>query len=385
MRRVTRNRLLGAGATLLIGLGALRIALPDIIRHRIDARLDAIEGYTGHVDDVDLWLIRGAYAIDGLVIEKEGNEAPVPFVDVARTDLSVQWKSLLHGSFVGEIEMYHPKLNFTNGNSEAEDQAGTGADWRATVREMFPLRINRLGVYDGEIHYADFTSSPSFDLDLRNIQAEAHNLTNSEDLGGTLVATVDATGSPLGLGQFWMHADVDPYTEEPTFDLDMEVKDVPLTGLNPFLNAYGAFDAEAGKAELYTEVACKEGALSGYVKPVLLDARMFVLEEETKEDREGPLRVAWEAVVGLARPLLENPKKDDIAAKVPIHGTLADVDTDPWQAAFSLVGNAYVKALLRRIDYDVSLGSQPKGDARREDRASRREQRRAERKSRDEE
>jgi len=380
----SRKRLLTALAILFVALVTFRIALPGIIKRQLNERLDAMPGYTGHIDDVDLWLVRGAYTIDRIVLQKESTTAPVPFVDVERIDLSIQWRELFRGSVVGQIKAYRPILHFTNGPDATDDQAGTGVDWRQTVQDMFPLQINRFAVYDGEIHFADFSTAPPVDLEIRNIQAEARNLTNSDAFTDTLFATVDATGDPLGLGHFRLHADVDPYSNEPTFDLDLRVFDVELKGLNPFLSAYAGFDAESGTLELATELACKDGHLEGYVKPTLTDARVFNLKEEVVEDREDPARVAWEGIVGVARTLMQNPDEDQIASRIPIEGTLSEMEPKGWPAVFSMLGNAYIKALFAGIDGDVSLEGgviqSASADDRREERREERERRRAERK-----
>ena len=51
---------IGSFVVLLI---ALRIALPYILLRLVNKQLSHIPGYTGHVDDIDVALIRGAYKI----------------------------------------------------------------------------------------------------------------------------------------------------------------------------------------------------------------------------------------------------------------------------------------------------------------------------------
>lgn len=61
---------------LLIGL---RIALPYILLRFVNKELQTIPGYTGHVDDIDVHLIRGAYTIKAIRLDKTGGKIPVPF------------------------------------------------------------------------------------------------------------------------------------------------------------------------------------------------------------------------------------------------------------------------------------------------------------------
>lgn len=51
---------LGSFLVVLIGL---RLALPYILLNYVNKQLTKIDGYTGHVDDIDVALYRGAYTI----------------------------------------------------------------------------------------------------------------------------------------------------------------------------------------------------------------------------------------------------------------------------------------------------------------------------------
>ncbi|WP_276497114.1 hypothetical protein [Pontibacter litorisediminis] len=83
--------MLAAFAVLL--LIALRLALPYLVKDYVNRTLEGLPGYTGHVADIDLHLYRGAYAIDGLVLEEEGGNPDHPFLRIPRTDLSIVGRS----------------------------------------------------------------------------------------------------------------------------------------------------------------------------------------------------------------------------------------------------------------------------------------------------
>jgi hypothetical protein len=137
----------------IVVLVGLRIALPFIVKNYVNKTLNGLEGYRGHIHDVDINLWRGAYEIEGIVVEKMNGEAPVPFVSASVLDLSVEWSALFDGSFVGEIEFNDLKVNFVQGPSDKDSQAGGGNDFAQTVEDLFPLRINRFDVNNGEVHF----------------------------------------------------------------------------------------------------------------------------------------------------------------------------------------------------------------------------------------
>ena len=53
---------------IIVGLIVFRLLLPTIVKNYLNKTLADMGEYSGHVNDVDIWLIRGAYVINGLEI-----------------------------------------------------------------------------------------------------------------------------------------------------------------------------------------------------------------------------------------------------------------------------------------------------------------------------
>jgi hypothetical protein len=100
---------------------------------------------------------------------------------------------------------------------------------------------------------------------------------------------------------------------------------------------------------LYTEIAAKDGGFSGYVKPIIRD-----LEIEDKKTRTF-LRKLWAHVVAAADTVLSNPKKDQVATKVPLEGKFGEADADLLAAVGGLLKNAFIKALTPSLDNTVRM------------------------------
>ena len=110
----------------LIVLGSLiliRIALPYVLLHFANNRLAHMKGYNGHIADLDLALLRGAYRIDRFHLEKVDTITfeETPFIAAHIIDLSVDWRALLDGGLVGELVIDQPKLRFTKDKAEPVD------------------------------------------------------------------------------------------------------------------------------------------------------------------------------------------------------------------------------------------------------------------------
>src|SRR5687768_12673668 len=91
---------LGVLVILLVGL---RLALPSLVQRYVNEKLDELPDYDGHIGDVDIHLIRGAYSIDDVDIEKTTGSVPVPFFSARKVDFSMEWREIFQGALVGEI------------------------------------------------------------------------------------------------------------------------------------------------------------------------------------------------------------------------------------------------------------------------------------------
>src|SRR5262249_28292970 len=148
----------------------------------VDRQLAKNEAYRGSIGDVDVHLWRGAYVIRDIKINKVEGDVPVPLFAARKIDLSLEWKELLHGAVVGEVVLNSPEVNIVAGPTTEESQTGKGGDWVKTLESLFPLKINRLEVQQGKVHFQNFHSTPPVDIYTTEIEAVATNLTNKRDL-----------------------------------------------------------------------------------------------------------------------------------------------------------------------------------------------------------
>ncbi len=352
-----RRRLSRRGWKIALGvvlvLLAARAALPFYLEHVIEQKLAALEDYDGEVEDVDLNLWRGAYEIEGLRIVKTDGRVPVPFLFVPKTDISVQWNALIDGAAVGELVLHEPALNFVEGRTPEESQTKPPGNWFDAVQQLFPLRLNRFAVHGGEIHYRNLKADPEIDIYLGNLEAEAANLTNSEDLADDLPARLQARATAMEQGRLRLDLQLDPFAERPTFDLAARLQGLDLTELNPYLRDAANFDVHRGRLDAYAEVASAEGEFKGYVKPFLTDVDVVRWQEDVEE--KGLLQTLYESLVGVGADLLQGERGQ--AARIPLEGTFEDPDVDVWGAIGSALRNAFIQALVPGLEGSIGLRS----------------------------
>ncbi|HVY70937.1 MAG TPA: DUF748 domain-containing protein [Verrucomicrobiae bacterium] len=338
---------------LVFVLVAARLALPFAIESYVNRQLQKNKEYGGNIGDVNVSLYRGAYRIENISIFKREGNLREPFFTGRALDLSVEWKELFHGAVVGEVVMEQPQLNFVAGPTEAESQLGTNAPWATLLKSLFPFKLNRLEIDHGQVHFRNHHSRPPVDIALTELSSVATNLTNTRDLKNPLPAGIRAHSKAFESGTVDLDVKLDPLAGLPTFEMSCQLSNVNLVALNPFLMAYGKFDVNHGRFALYTSVASKEGAYEGYVKTFFDDLDVF---EWQKEKKKNPFLIAWEAIVGTLAAAFKNHDRDSLATRVPISGTYNKSEVGTWTAIGNLLRNAFVQALLPRLDEHVTVG-----------------------------
>jgi hypothetical protein len=274
------------------------------------------------------------------------------FFKVAEVDLSVEWKALFHGEFVGELVANEPSLIFTKDKTELGVIKKDTSDFRKILKNFMPLSINRFEISNGNLHYVDKGSSPHVDISLKKISVLAKNLHNSYDSSTQLPASVKA-GAEAYEGKLDLNMRLNPLADTATFDLNAEIRNINLVLLNDFFKAYGNFDVNKGNFGLYTELAAKDGKFIGYVKPVIKD--LDVLGPEDRKDNF--FHKLWEGLVAGAGHIFKNAKKDQIATKIALEGNFKDPKTDTWEAVWEVLRNAFIQALIPSVDNQINLSS----------------------------
>lgn len=342
---------------ILIILGVLvivRLFLPAIVLHYVNKTLATMDGYYGHVQDIDISLYRGAYQINDIYINKKDSATgkETDFFKAKNVDLSVEWKAMFHGSLVGELEFNDASLTFTKDKVELGDVKKDTNDFRRVLKKFMPLKVNRFEINNSSLHYTDKTSHPKVDVALSDLHLLALNLRNSYDSTKLLPASVTAQAHAY---EGTMHLDMrlNPLAEHATFDVNAEVKNVNLVLLNDFLKAYGKFDVHRGNFGLYSEVATKNGRFRGYVKPIIKD-----LDVVGPEDRHDAFfQKIWEAIVGGVGVIFRNQEKNQVATKVPLEGDFKNPKSDVLEAIWEVLRNAFIQALMPSVDNQINISS----------------------------
>jgi hypothetical protein len=337
---------------ILILIVAIRIAMPYVILRYANKTLATMPGYRGHIKDIDLAVLRGAYHVDSIYLNKYDSASgrQTPFFGAKEVDLSIEWQSLFKGSLVGELDVLSPSVRFTKDKVEPKHIKKDSSTFKKMLDDFMPLKVNRFEIKEGKIQYIDESSKPRVDIQLTNAHIVATNLRNAYDSSDVLPAEIKAKAEVYdGTLDFFMK--LNPLADNPTFDMNAELKNTNLVKLNDFFQAYAKVDVNKGTFGLYTEVAGKNGFFTGYVKPVMKDVSLL-----GKEDRkDNVFRKLWEGLVGVVGQAFENLPKDQVATKIPFKGEIKDPKANVWYAIANILENAFIQAIQPSIDNEISI------------------------------
>jgi hypothetical protein len=360
---------------------AVRIALPYVIRDRVNKTLATMPEYTGQVDRVHLALLRGAVVLKDLKIKHKKNDFSLVIPDL---DMDVSWLQLIKKHLVADVYVMSPRFRVLvpkplKAAEKAKEkakavektvEAKTGKSLPDTLADMMPFNVANFHLNDGTIRIQQIDSDidkkaeKDKDADEGNEQEEAlearathlqvdvQNLTNSAKLAGTSTATGKVTAKIMKEGDLKLDLKLNPTAEHPTFDVNMALTQVNLVELNPLFRWQWDIDLTRGYFAMFMEAAAKDGGFKGYVKPFLHDLR--VTGSKKDEDKKLGAKLK-EAVVEVVAGLMENDKTENVATRVPFEGKFEDPAVGVWQAVLTVLRNAFVKALSPRLDRSVGV------------------------------
>lgn len=359
-----RKSLIGLGIFIAL-LVVARLIAPYVIKRVVNEKLAAMPEYYGHIEGVGLSLWRGAYQFEGLLIVKRdaGREAE-PLLAIPVTDIMVDWKALFDGKVVARVKLMYPRVNLVAAKTEKGTTTEPPVSIATTLHELVALEINKFDIVGGKISYLDQREKPKVDLHLthldlaiRDLRTRPGDSPDKRPTTGEMTAHVQESGKLKAGFRANMFA-----KDHPDVDGELALRRLPLTELKDFTRAYAGFDFEAGTMSTYAEFAVAGNDITGYVKPIISGKK--VLDVHGNDEGDNLIELAWEGFVAGVTSILENGSTDDVATRVTFKGKLDNPKVSAMGAVWSLLGNAFLKAILPGVENRVSLASVSGGSVR---------------------
>lgn len=321
----------------------LRLYLPSWVLYTVNQKLSDMGDYSGHIDNVDINLYRGAYQLQALSVSKIKGTHKVPFIRADNIDIALSWRALFKGELLADISLDSPQVNFVDSDKAENAQSGKGGDWQGVVEGLIPITVSKISLNNGSIAFRNFESEPPVNMQLTELHAEVANLTNIAGQDGKRVASLNVNAKLLNSASLEMTAEFDPFVSD-DFSIALKTESVSLPLLNDFAQAYAGFDFRAGTGEVVSELKASDGTLNGYIKPLFKKVDILDWQQDAIEDGDGLFQLSWEGLSGGLTGLFTNSDTDKAATIIDITGSLNDPEISAFDAVLEALKNAFIEA-----------------------------------------
>jgi hypothetical protein len=339
MRR-HRTLLIVVGVVVVL-LIAARVALPGVMERTINRQIASIDNVQGGVRDVSLSMLRGHYELEGLELwhRPDGKEA-LHFA-ANRIAMNVSWSDLLRGQMVGDALIDAPRIDVTLVDEKVVPPEAQ-FDLAQTLQQLFPFRIDGAVVRNGTMTVRTARVQPAHALKVDGLNVRVSNITNAKRAPESAFATFAAAGKVQESATLMMHGNLNPTAAVPTFEMDMSLRQLPLTKLNPWLEQYVKAKAETGTFQTHAKLSAAEGKFKGFISPKTDGLEMTSVEERNL------LQQLW---AGLVEWVGETVANDDepTAERVAFNGTIQNPDAGILPAMMSTTRSAFVASFIRSV------------------------------------
>jgi hypothetical protein len=202
--------LVGAGVLLMVAAVAGSFFVDEPLRRYLERQMNArLQGYTVHIGALDLHPLGFSVDLKEVAIVQDAHPDP-PIVHVPELRTGVQWRALLSGRVVADVQIERPAvhLNLTQLRHEAQDEVPVQErGWQEAVQAVLPLQINELRLADGELTYID--ADPTRPLRLSQLNVQAGNIRNVKSEAGVYPSDLQVDAVLDGMGRIALDGQAD--------------------------------------------------------------------------------------------------------------------------------------------------------------------------------
>ena len=331
---------------LLITLGVLvallvivRIVLDPLVAHFARRQLNEGEGFRGTFAGLHVSIVPPAITVRRLkVIEHPGGDWDAPVYYFEESRVSVLWRETLRGHLVADAVLRRPKIVM-----KSHEEAAAGKKTKSINEQlaaMLPLRVDRLEVDGGELLIARGSGQHAPELWLHDAYLVAENLATRKALAEGEPSRMEGRARVQRSGKLTLSFAMDPWAKGLTFNGKAALRGLELAELYAFTADRTDLRATQGSIDLFADLRARGGALSGGVKPVLINVEV----KSASKDLGAKLKAALaDAAIHLASNTESGERK--VATVIPIKGTVSDAHPQMVPTILGVVRNAFVEGL----------------------------------------
>ncbi len=213
-------------------------------------------------------------------------------------------------------------------------------DLSKELRKVTPLDVDHIDILDGQVAFIDTSRAERPELWLHDLQLSAENITTRMHLADGRPALLTASGTLARSGKVSIFITAEPFEQGLTFSGRAAIVGLKTAELYRFIEPATKLQAPEGTIDIFVEFECRNGRLTGGVKPVLKNVKI-------RSSSKNPFTVIAAWAVDLAVTIFSDNirQRNAVATVVPIQGDLTKPDVQLWPTILGVLRNAFVEGL----------------------------------------
>jgi hypothetical protein len=284
--------------------------------------------------------------------------APGARTEAERTHvLEAQWVEVdvkgekLGDEVVSAVKLVQPRIRILHAapprdapggaqKKESPVQPNEVVDLNDLLHKITPLDVDHIDILDGQVAFVDTSRKERPELWLHDLQLSVENLTTRVHMTEGRPVLLTASATLAGSGTVSIFVTADPFEKGLTFSGRAAVVGLETSELYRFIEPMTKLQAPEGTIDIFVEFDCRNGELTGGVKPVLKNVKIRPGSKNFFTVLE-----AW--ATDLAIKLFSDRVRDRnaVATVIPIKGTLTGPNVELWPSIFGVLRNAFVEGL----------------------------------------
>jgi hypothetical protein len=200
--------------------------------------------------------------------------------------------------------------------------------------------VARVGVKAGEIHFVDKTEADFPRIWLHDVEATLENLATRVALEKGAPTILAVSGIAQKSAVLSAYVTTDPLAKGLFFAGRFRVANLELTEFKNIVSSETGMRFDKGTLELFAEFDCRDGVLSGGVKPIIRNAHLV-------QGKPGLLNLLKTVVADAALNLFSDriEGRNSVATVIPISGRITGPDLQVWPAVVGVIRNSFVQGV----------------------------------------
>ena len=214
--------------------------IDEPLRRYVERRMnESLDGYTVKIQKLSFHPIGASLTLSDVIFTQNAHPDP-PVIHIPKLAASTQWREVIRLKAVADFRLDNPKLyvNLKQLSEEAKKETPvTQRGWQEAFQAIYPLKINKFKLVNGEVTYID--EGPFKPLRLSAVNIDADNIRNVRSKERTYPSELHVDAVVFDNGKLVIDGNADFLADpHPGVKADVKLDDIVLGYFEPVVRHY---------------------------------------------------------------------------------------------------------------------------------------------------